>query len=197
MTKPDACRFCRLFAAFVAAFAALIGMVLVAQFGFGLTKGGGFEYIMPVVALSAARSLGPGVTGSALLVSFVVWAHPLPISQVNAELPRLLKRAMLIALPGYLVAGIVIMVVGITSGHIFFGVAWAAWRVKVVGPADFALGALSALFDAALIVFLARRYLARLQAGQSSLPMKLVLAWTFATGLRITAGLVLSLVLPG
>jgi hypothetical protein len=33
--------------------------------------------------------------------------------------------------------------------------------------------------------------------GRSSLPMKLVLAWTFGTGLRITVGLIVSLLLPG
>ena len=64
-----------------------------------------------------------------------------------------------------------------------------AWR-------DLATGVLGALLDAALIVFLAWRYLARLQ-GRMSLPAKLIAVVTVTVGLRATVGLVLSTLLSG
>lgn len=199
MTKQDPCRFCRIYALGVVAFAALLGAVMAAQMGFGLRKFGGHEYIMRIVTLSGVGSLAPGATGSALLVAFVVWAHPLPVAQVKADLPRLLKRAMLVSLPGYLVAAMVVPGIALVISHFAFAVPWAAWSqaLRIVTPGDWAAGAFSALFDAGLIVFLAWRYLARLQASPSSLPMKLVLVWTFATGLRLTLGVLSTLFLPG
>jgi len=181
----------------VLAFAALMGAVMAAQMGFGLRKFGGAEYIMRLVTLSGVRSLAPGVTGSALLVAFVVWAHPLPLPRLEIELPRLLKRAMLVSLPGYVVAALVVPGVALLVSHFAFAVPWAAWSVafRIITMSDWASGVFSAVADAALIVFLAWRYLARLQAGRSSLPMKLVLVWTFATGLRLTLGLLSTLLL--
>lgn len=198
MTKTDPCRFCRIYALGVLGFAALLGVVMAAQTGFGLRKFGGHEYIMRVVTLSGVSSLAPGAAGSALLVAFVAWAHPLPVQQVQADLPRLLKRAMLVSLPGYLVAAMLVPGVALVVSHLAFGVPWAAWgeALAIVKPGDWAAGALSALFDAGLIVFLAWRYLVRLQASPSSLPMKLVLVWTFATGLRLTLGVLSTLLLP-
>jgi hypothetical protein len=199
VTKVDPCRFCRIFALLVVAFAALVGAVMAAQTGFGLGKFGGHEYIMRVVTLSSVRSLAPGAVGSALLVAFVAWAHPLRVAQVEADLPRLLTRAMLIALPGYLIAVMVVPGVALVISHWAFGVPWNALReaIRFVRPGDCAAGAFSTLFDAGLIVFLAWRFLLRLQASPSSLPTKLVLVWTFATGLRLTLGVLSTLVLPG
>jgi Permease MlaE len=197
--KADPCRFCRLYALSVVAFAALIGVVMAAQMGFGLRKFGGFEYIMPVIALSSVRSLAPGVTGSALLVAFVVWAHPLRLPELQSDLPRLLKRALLVTLPGFVAAVLVALGSGLVFAHLGLGVSWHAAQAALASltRADWAVGALSALIDAGLIVFLAWRYLPRLQAAGSSLPMKLVLAWTFGTGLRMTVGLLGSLLLSG
>ena len=199
LASPDACRFCRLYAILVIAFAALVGAVMAAQTGFGLRKFGGYEYIPRVIVLSAARSLAPGVAGSALLVAFVVWAHPLSLEQLRAELPRLLRRALLVSAPGFAVAAVVIIAAGFLVCRAAFGVPWAVGRsaLSFVWLRDWGFGLLGALVDAGLIVFLAWRYLARLQAGRSSLPMKLVIAWTFGTGLRMSVGLLLSLLLTG
>jgi len=199
VTTADPCRFCRLYAISVLAFAGLVGAVSAAQMGLGLRQLGGNEYIMPAIALNAVRTLAPGVTGSALLVAFVLWAHPLPLEQLRAELAPLLKRAMLISVPGYLVAALVIMTSGLLVGRVALGVTWSgSWpALHSVLPLDWGVGLLGALVDAGLIVFLAARYLPRLQAGRSSLPLKLVLAWSFGTGLRMSVGLALSLLLPG
>jgi hypothetical protein len=113
-------------------------------------------------------------------------------------LPRLLKRALLVSLPGYVVAAAIAIGAGLLVCRLGLGVSGpAAWlALSSVTWVDAGFGALSALCDAGLIVFLAWRYLARLQAGGASLPMKLVLAWTFGTGLRMTVGLLVSLLLP-
>lgn len=196
--KADSCRFCRLYAIFVGSFGALLGVVSAAQMAFTLRQLGGAELALPALAMNALRSLAPAVTGSALLTAFVVWAHPLPLPRVQAELPRFLKRAVLVSAPGYLVAVLVILVAALLTAAAVLGLPWSSLRsaFKAVTPFDWGVGFLGSLVDSGLIAFLAWRYLARLQAGKSSLPMKLVLAWTFGTGLRMTAGLLLSLLLP-
>lgn len=197
-TKAASCRFCRLYAIGVVAFAALVGAVTAAQMACGLRKFGGYQHVMPVVALSTLRSLAPAVTGSALLVAFVVWAHRLRPAQLQADLPGLLKRALLVSLPGYLVAVATAIGAGLLVCGLGLGVSGqtATLALAYVTPSDAVVGALSALCDAGLVVFLAWRYLARLEAGGASLPMKLVLAWTFGTGLRMTVGLLVALLLP-
>lgn len=198
MKKDDPCRFCRIYALGVVALAALVGVATALQFGWGLGKFGGHEYMMRVVVLSSLRSLAPGVAGSALLIAFVVWAHPLPAARLEAELPRFLKRGALISGPGYLVAAAVSVALGLVVANLAFSVPWTFARhgFGVVEPRDVGLGLFATLLDSALILFLASRYLPRLQAGRASLPMKLILAWTFGTGLRLSVGLLGSLLLP-
>jgi Permease MlaE len=196
--KDEPCRFCRIYAIAVVALAAFVGVVTAFQYGLGLGKFGGHEYMMRVVLLSSLRSLGPGVAGSALLIAFVVWAHPLPVARLEAELPRFLKRGALISGPGYLVAAAVSIALGLVVANLAFSVPWsfAGRAFTVAAPRDVGLGLFATALDTALIVFLASRYLVRLQAGRSSLPMKLILAWTFGTGLRLTVGLLGSLLSP-
>lgn len=196
--KHAPCRFCRIYALVLLALAAVVGVVDAAQLGFGLSKFGGHAAITRVVALSTVTTLAPGVAGSALLVAFVVWAHPFSVPALQAELPRHLKRGLLVSLPGYFAAVVTAAGAGLGVAMLAFGVPWAACRdaLGVLLPRDWLFGALGALVDAGLIVFLASRYLARLQAGRSSLPMKLVLAWTFGTGLRMSVGLLFSMLMP-
>lgn len=198
MKTQDPCRFCRIYALAVVALAALVGVATALQFGWGLGKFGGQDYVMRAVILSGLRSLGPGVAGSALLIAFVVWAHPLPASQLEAELPRFLKRGALVSGPGYLVAAAVSIGLGLLAAALAFGLPGSLARqgFSVVTPRDVGFGLFATLLDTALLVFLASRYLVRLQAGRSSLPMKLILAWTFGTGLRMTVGLLGSMLLP-
>jgi len=196
--QDDPCRFCRIYALAVLAFAALVGVVMTLQTGFGLGKFGGHEYMMRIVTLSSLRSLAPGVAGSALMIAFVVWAHPLPVARLEAELPRFLKRGMQVSLPGYVVAAAVAIALGFLVCRFAYGVPWslAPKALATAGLADVGAGAFSTLLDAALLVFLASRYLPKLQASRASLPMKLILVWTFGTGLRLTVALLGSMLLP-
>ena len=198
MKQDDNCRFCRVYAVVVLALAVVAGAGTAVQFGLGLGKFGGHEYMMRVVLLSAVRSLAPGVAGSALMIAYVVWAHPLGAAALQSELPRFLKRGMLVSGPGYVVAAVVAIGVGFLTAHFGFGVPWdlAKQSFAMLTRGDVAAGLMFTLLDAALIVFLASRYLPKLQASRQSLPMKLVLAWTFGTGLRLTVALLGSLILP-
>lgn len=199
MTNADPCRFCRIYALGVLGFATFAGLAHAAQAGFALGKFSGNEYLMRIIVLGGVRSLAAAASGSALLVALVAWAHPLPLPELQPQLPRILQRGMLIAAPGYAVAVALMIGCGLVLSHWVFQVPWsyAPRAIAIALPRDWLAGVLSALADSALIVLLAWRYLPRLQAGRSSLAMKLVIAWTFGTGLRMTVGLVVSMFLPG
>lgn len=197
MTKQDPCRFCRIYALAVVGFAALLGVGTALQFLLSVgAKFGLGDYASRVLVLSVVRSSASAVTGSALLLALVLWAHPLTVAQLHADLRRILTRGLLVSGPGYAVGGGVAIAAGfaVASG---FGQPWAnlVRGLRVVGPADFAVGLLATLVDAALITFLAWRYLARLQAGRMSLPAKLIVVVTFSVGLRVTVALLLSILL--
>jgi hypothetical protein len=198
VTKPDACRFCRLYAASVVGFALPLGAGLALQFMLGLTKFGGGEYLSRVLLLSAVRSAAAAVSGSALLLALVLWAHPLSLAEIRSDLRRILVRGLVVSLPGYAAA------VGLALGAEFavaagFGQPWVVFKVgfDILGWKDVGVGVVATLLDAALIVFLAWRYLERLQAARLSLPAKLIVVVTFSVALRATVGLVLSSVLSG
>lgn len=198
MKKDDPCRFCRVYAIAVVALAAFVGVLTAFQYGLGLGKFGGHEYMMRVVLLSALRTLGPGVAGSALLIALVVWAHPLPVPRLEHELPRFIRRGALVSAPGYLVAAAVSVALGFAVANLGFAVPWSlvGRSLGVLQARDVGHGLFATALDSGLILVLAWRYLPRLQAGRSSLPMKLILAWTFGTGLRLTVGLLGSMLLP-
>jgi hypothetical protein len=198
LKKPDACRFCRLFAISVSTFAALAGALTTLQFLLSVgTKFGGREYASFALVLNVARSLAPAAVGSALALALVLWAHPLSASEVAAELRRILLRGLAIAVPSYLAAGAIAIAGGFLVATAFrqtpsvFGQGFG-----VVGWADLAVGLVSTALDAALIAFLAWRFLARLQAGRSSLPAKLILVLTVTVPLRATVALLFAMVLP-
>jgi ABC-type transporter Mla maintaining outer membrane lipid asymmetry permease subunit MlaE len=199
VTAANPCRFCRLYAASVVGFAVPMGAAIAAQFFVGLNKFGGEEYVPRALILSAVRGTGPAVSGSALLLALVLWAHPLPMAQVLAELRRVLLRGLLASLPGYLVAVVLASAAGFAVASAAFGQSWGIFRLGFgsVGWRDFGAGLLSTALDAGLGVFLAWRYLARLQGGRMSLPAKLVVVVTVTVGLRATVGLILSSLLSG
>jgi hypothetical protein len=178
-------------------FAVLIGAGTTLQYLLSVgDRLGGSYYSSLVLVLSVVRSLAPAANGSALLLALVLWAHPLSPGQLQADLRRILTRALVVSGPGYVVGGVVAVAAGfaVASG---FGQPWAKLKhgFGVAGPADFGFGLLATLLDAALIVFLAWRYLARLQAGRMSLPAKLIVVVTFSVGLRVTLALLVSILL--
>jgi hypothetical protein len=199
--KHDRCRFCRLYAFALVPIAVLLGALLTWQTAFVL---GHSEPLLPTRPLEASEmwvrllhAVAPASSGSALMIALVLWAHPLAAPAVTLELPHVLKRAALVSIPGFVVA---------------FGVSWAVSYALGVGVLDIpalafsssglragnvGFGVVATVFDAALVLFAAWRFVPRLQAMRLSLPAKLVLSWTVLFPLRALLGLVLQANLPG
>lgn len=135
---------------------------------------------------SLVRATAPAASGSALLLALVLWAHPLPSAQLRQELPRTLKRAALVALPGYLVAVGVVLLAGLSFG---------ARRSLLVSGADVALGGAFAALDGALLLGLGWRFLPRSSLTRLSLPAKLSLALAVTVPLRASVALLAANVL--
>lgn len=191
--KTDSCRFCRIYAIAVVAFAVLIGAVTTLQF-MGTAGPGLRNHASQFVFRDALRTLAPAASGSALLLALVLWAHPLAAHAVQEDRRRILRRAAAVALPGYLVAALTTITVGLSlllgafgqkSTIIGFGSGILSWR-------DFWTGGTTTVGDTLLILFLAQRYGVRLQAGALSLPAKLIIVVTVTVGLRVTVALILS-----
>jgi ABC-type transporter Mla maintaining outer membrane lipid asymmetry permease subunit MlaE len=197
--NPRRFRFGKLYAIGLGGFATPLGALLALQSWLGLQKFGGVEYAPRVVFLSAVRSLGPGASGTALLLAFVLWAHRVAPPALAAELPRISRRALLIAIPGYALGTALVL----SSGLLACALLGVPLRVSlasargVLHPLDFLAGAASACVEALLIVALAWRFLRPLMTARLSLPAKLVIVLTATVPLRAMLGLVVSSFLPG
>ena len=192
MTQQESCRFCRIYATAVVGFAALLGGVLVLQFAL-LSNAKSFDHASVFLSESVVRMTATAASGSALLLALVLWSHPLSAQGLHGSLRRTLRRALLVSLPGYAVA----LVVSLSAGYLVavgMGQSWAVFGpgLRVIGWRALGAGALGALLDAGLSVFLAWRYGERIHAGRISLPGKLILVLTVTVPLRATVGLVLS-----
>lgn len=187
----DRCRFCRLYAISVVAFAALLGALTAAQLWLEQlagAPGGPFPLLT-----SALRSLAPAASGSALLLSLVIWSHGVSVAELQTDLRRILNRGLMVSLPGYavsvLVAGGVSALALLSSKH--------GYTLAGVGARDVLAGVLVTLIDTGLITFLAARFLPRLQQTGLSLPGKLVLALSVSVAMRATLGLLAASALSG
>jgi len=173
--------------------AAAIGVLTTLQFM--VTAGPGLRTrAAQFVFHDTLRVLAPATSGSALLLALVLWAHPLSAREVQDDRRRILRRAAAVALPGYLVAAIVGIVVGLSLliGLFQQGLGILGLGSSVVTWRDVWTGGTTTAGDTLLILFLAQRYAVRLQAGGMSLPAKLILVVTVTVGLRATVALVLA-----
>ncbi len=196
--KTDPCRFCRLYAFAVIAFAALVGVVTTVQFVLSAREH--FRtYAAQFLFHGTVRSLAPAASGSALLLALVLWAHPLTLRELQADKRRILRRAAVVALPGYLVAALTAVVAGllVLLGVFGQGGSIVGSGASVVNWRDFWTGGVATAADTLLILFLADRYAVRLQHGGLSLPAKLIIVVTVSVGLRASVGLVLASLVSG
>lgn len=192
-SKTEWGRFCRLYALGLVAFAAFVGMVTTVQFVLAAREPVQ-RYAAQFLFHDTIRTLAPAASGSALLLALLLWAHPLAPRELQASQGRVLRWAAAVALPGYLVAGVTAVVAGFV---VLLGVfrqprMMLGFGSSVVTGWDFWTGSLATVTDTLLILFLAQRYLGRLQAGGMSLPAKLIIVVTVTVGLRASVGLVLS-----
>ncbi|RYZ05085.1 MAG: hypothetical protein EOO73_20990 [Myxococcales bacterium] len=182
MSQRDPCRFCRLFAIAAPAIALVMGLwtSLQALLDPSAAQKG------HLVWGTLVRATAPAASGSAVLLALLLWAHPLRPAALQQDLPRILRRAALVALPGYLVAAGVALLAGLTLGD---------RETFALAPADFALGGAFAAVDSALLVALSWRFLPRLSHWPLSLPAKLSLALAVTVPLRATVALLAANVL--
>jgi hypothetical protein len=175
--------------------AVLLGLLLTWQVAFLVEPGRGVG--SGAVLVSLLRSVVPAANGSAVLIALVLWAHPLSPSNVQAELPAILKRVGFVCLPGFLAA---VLLSWAASWSLAAGVlelparAFSAAQLRRV---DVAFALLATLVDAGVIAFVAFRGIVRLQAARFSLPAKLALSWAVLFPVRAVVGLVLESLLPG
>lgn len=189
----DGCRFCKLYAIALVAIAGFLGVLQTIQFSVGLGKFGGLEYVWRVVLLNAARSHAPAANGSALLLAFLLWAHRLPPHTLGLELPSKLKRGMLLTLLGYPAALLVLVLTSLPVATLLFGAPLSAFSsaLRPLRPSDLAMGYVSTLVDALVIVLVSWRALPALHRSKLSLPAKIGAAWAVLFVVRSVVGLAL------
>jgi hypothetical protein len=199
--KDDPCRFCRLYGLSLVPIAALLGALLTWQTAFAL---GHSELLLPPRQLEASEmwvrllhAVAPASSGSALMIALVLWLHPLAASVVGLELPRVLKRAALISIPGFMLAALLSAAVSAALGMGPLDIPARAFSVSGLRPWNVGFGVVATLADAALVLLAAWRFVPRVQAMRLSLPAKLALSWTVLFPLRALVGLVLQANLPG
>jgi hypothetical protein len=193
--KQDPCRFCRLYALSLPPIAVLLGLLLTWQVAFLAEPGRGLA--SGAVLVNLLRSVAPAANGSAVLIALVLWAHPLPPSSVQRELPAILKRVGFVCLPGFLLATLLSWAGSWSLGITLLELPARVFSAASLRRVDVAFALLATLVDAAVIAFAAFRGLGRLQAAGLSLPAKLALSWTVLFPVRAVVGLVLESVLPG
>lgn len=199
--KNDPCRFCRLYAFSLVPIATLLGALLTWQTAFAL---GHSELLQPPRPLEASEmwvrllhAVAPASSGSALMIALVLWVHPLATPAVTLELPRVLKRAALVSIPGFSIAALVSGAVSYALGVGPLDIPAHAFSLSNLHPWNVGFGVVATAFDAALVLFAAWRFVPRVHAMRLSLPAKLVLSWTVLFPLRALVGLVLQANLPG
>ncbi|MDF3066348.1 MAG: hypothetical protein K0R38_1949 [Polyangiaceae bacterium] len=138
-----------------------------------------------------ARATAPAASGSALLLAFVVWAHPLAPGLLSADLPRTTRRAAAVALPGYLLS----VGVSLLAGALLVSAVRGGAGHFTLPLRELAVGAGFAALDGALILALAWRFLPRLSRSRLSLPGTLSLVVAVTVPLRVTVALVAASVL--
>lgn len=123
------------------AFALLIGVTRAGEFGFGLGKFGGLEYLARVLALSATREAGPGICSTACSFALLDWTHRAPPARIQPELLRAAPWLLLSGLALFPFAVSLELGAGFAVAHSFFGVAWTSVRALVeIRARDIAFG---------------------------------------------------------
>lgn len=179
--------FCRWFAAGLAACVALIGGWTSLQFS--LARGG--ARTLEALWESLVSVSAPAASGTALSLALVLWASTRRPAELRAELPRALTRGAAVALPGYVAAAALSLVVGLAIVSVSRG----APSSPVVALPWVGTGAVATALDSALVLGLAWRFLPRLHASRLSLPGALSVVVAVTVPVRATAGLVLASVL--
>lgn len=133
------------------------------------------------------RTTAAWANGAALVVALVRWAASQRPERLARRRARVLWQLLAVALPGYLVAGGVAIVVGLALLLGGFGqdASVIGLGAGIVTRWDFWIGVRATLLDALLIVVLGHFYLARLCSFDLGLGGKVALALAVAGGAHV------------
>lgn len=174
-----ATRFLRLYAISLVGSAALFSVV--ATLRLMLSGGPGLQrYATQFVFHDGLRTIAPLANAATIVLALVFWAEPQRPERLLRRRGKVLWRALVATLPGYLVSSGVAIIAGLILliGVFRQGPSILGFGAGVVTGWDFWIGIRSAVLDALVIVVLAQRYLARLSSLRTGLPGKLLLALT-------------------
>jgi hypothetical protein len=102
----------------------VVGTLMSAQFGFGLAKFGGLEYVPRIVVLSGVRLTGAGASAAASLFALLVATHRASSASVRPMLRRLASASLGLAVAGTPAAVLVVVGSGFLLTHFSYGLAW-------------------------------------------------------------------------
>lgn len=130
------------------------------------------------------RTTSAWANGAALVVALVVWAASQRTERLARRRTRVLWRALVVALPGYLLASSIAIVVGLSLLIGGFGqdTTVIGLGAGIVTRWDFWIGVRATVLGALVIVVLAHFYLARLCALDLGLWGKISLALAVVAG---------------
>lgn len=187
----DPCRFCKYYAYSVLGFAVL--MSAWTALPFLVSASSPSSEAQRLLGAGLIQSIAPAASGTGLVLALVLWAGKVSVAELGRDLPLILRRGTLVALPGFLVAAVVALLVAaaLLSGRVG-GI--AAFDLR---PGAALHGALATVLDTALVLLLAWRFLGRLRQGMPNLAAMLVVVVTVTVPLRVTVALLATSLLPG
>jgi hypothetical protein len=176
-------RFLRLYAITLLASAFVVGCVATLQFMF--SSGPGLRHhASQFVFHDGLRRTSTLANAIALAAALVLWAARQPPDRLRRRRGRVLRQALAVAIPGYLIGSGVVISIGLTILVSLFAlpVTILPFGAQAVTRWDFSIGVQSTVLDAALLVALSRLFLARWTAFRVELRFKLLGAIGVALG---------------
>jgi hypothetical protein len=174
----------------------LSGAALALEFGYGLAKFGGHEYLPRATTLAIVRTQASGISTSALLFALVVWSHGLSTAVVRSNLAKAMAYTLLVATPCLAIATVLAVVTSFAVAHLGYAVPGSAIGagIRLLGLDDFVYQFAVFPLEAALVgavCWLAIPWLAR---SRWSLIAKLAAGWLGMSGLRLVLSIVVGVI---
>lgn len=176
-------RFLRLYAIALLASASVVGCVATLQFM--LSSGPGLQrHASQFVFHDGLRRTAPQANAVALAAALVLWAAKQPHDRLPRRRGRVLRQALAVAIPSYLIGSAVVILIGLAMLVSLFAqpVTILSFGARAVTRWDFWVGVQSIVLDAALLAALSRLCLTRWNALRFALPFKLLGAIGVALG---------------
>jgi len=181
-----------------AGFGVFLGVAQTLQFGTGLTRFGGLEYVPRVIVLTTVRALGAGASMLVTSVSAAIVLHQIGRSLPGVSVAR--DRRMLWLSAGAMATFVVVCAFTVLAAALTSAVAFSTgvapfiaegWRT--LNARDLAHGAALAAIDAAIVTVLIPLVSGWTTAPKRSLLMKLFVAYATVQATSIVEQTLLTL----